>query len=65
MDLTRKLRIGIGAGFILIGLILQSTWWIVGILPLFTGIFNTCPTCSSSDGVSCKVESSREKSDLN
>lgn len=48
MDLSRKLRIGIGAAIIFAGLIFQSGWWIVGILPLFTGIFNSCPgsTCS-------------------
>jgi hypothetical protein len=65
MDLARKLRIGIGSGIILIGLILHSSWWVIGIFPLITGIFNTCPTCSTSDGDSCKVEPSRDKPDQN
>jgi hypothetical protein len=65
MDTARKIRIGIGVGIILIGLILQSSWWFVGIFPLITGIFNTCPSCSSSGGTACKVESTKENSDQN
>jgi hypothetical protein len=65
MELSRKIRIGIGAAIILGGLIFQSSWWIIGILPLITGIFNTCPTCNSSGGTACIVESTKEKSDLN
>lgn len=48
MDTSRKIRIGIGAGIIIAGLISQAGWWIIGIFPLITGIFNTCPggTCA-------------------
>ncbi len=48
MDTSRKIRIGIGAAIIIAGLISQAGWWIVGIFPLITGIFNACPggTCA-------------------
>jgi len=48
MDTNRKIRIGIGAGIIIAGLIYQAGWWIIGILPLIAGIFNACPggTCA-------------------
>ncbi len=49
MDASRKIRIGIGALIIIAGLISQAGWWIVGIFPLITGIFNACP------GGSCEV----------
>jgi hypothetical protein len=65
MELSRKIRVGIGAAIILGGLLFQSSWWIIGLLPLITGIFNTCPTCSTSGGTACKVESTKDKSDLN
>ena len=63
MELSRKIRIGIGSVIILGGLISESSWWIIGILPLITGIFNTCPTCSTSEGASCKIESTKDKSE--
>lgn len=65
MELSRKIRIGIGAVIMLGGLIFQGGWWIIGLLPLITGIFNTCTTCNSSGGTMCKVESTKEKSNLN
>jgi len=56
MDLARKLRIGIGAGIILIGLILQSSWGFVGILPLMAGIINRCPSFMTFGSSSCSIE---------
>jgi len=55
MDTSRKVRIGIGAGIIIAGLISQSGWWIIGIFPLITGIFNACP------GGTCAVPSPKVK----
>lgn len=55
MDTSRKIRIGIGAGIIIAGLISQAGWWIIGLFPLITGIFNTCP------GGSCTVPESKVK----
>jgi len=48
MDTSRKIRIGIGAAIIIAGLIFHADWWIIGMLPLITGIFNACPhgTCA-------------------
>ncbi|MCX6169480.1 MAG: DUF2892 domain-containing protein [Ignavibacteriales bacterium] len=55
MDKSRKIRIGIGAVIIMAGLISQAGWWFIGIIPLFTGIFNTCP------GGSCEVPAPKVK----
>ena len=55
MDTSRKIRIGIGAGIIIAGLIFQGDWWIIGMLPLITGIFNACP------GGTCKVPEPKNK----
>jgi hypothetical protein len=65
MELSRKIRVGVGAAIILGGLLFQSSWWIIGLLPLITGIFNTCPTCNSSGGTACKVETTKENFDQN
>ncbi|MGE5498744.1 MAG: DUF2892 domain-containing protein [Syntrophothermus sp.] len=46
MDISRWLRILIGAGLIIGGLAAGESWWFVGIIPLVSGAFNTCGASS-------------------
>ena len=55
MNTSRKIRIGIGAGIFVAGLIFHADWWIIGMLPLITGIFNACP------GGTCEVPQPKAK----
>jgi hypothetical protein len=56
MGLDRMLRIGIGAGIILIGLVMQYSWWFFGIFPLMAGIINRCPSFMTYGSSSCSIE---------
>ena len=56
MNLSRVIRIAIGVGIIVGGLILNSQWWVFGILPLTTGIINKCPSFLPFGQSACKIE---------
>jgi Inner membrane protein YgaP-like, transmembrane domain len=36
-------RVVLGIAVILLGIIFQSWWGLIGIIPLFTGLVNFCP----------------------
>jgi Protein of unknown function (DUF2892) len=42
-DIDRTLRIIFGAALILIGIIFQSWWGLIGILPIATALIRWCP----------------------
>ncbi len=42
-NIDKVLRVAIGIVVILLGIIYQSWWGLVGIIPLFTGFMGTCP----------------------
>ena len=60
MSLSRVIRIAIGAGIIIVGLILNSQWWTFGIFPLATGLINRCPTFLPFGQSACKIETPKE-----
>jgi type IV secretory pathway TrbD component len=39
----RNIRIGLGIAIIIVGVVLQSWWGLVGLLPLLTAGLNFCP----------------------
>lgn len=55
MQTDRVIRIVIGAGLIIAGIILNSSIWIIGLFPLIAGIINRCPTIFSK-GSSCSID---------
>ena len=56
MSLSRVIRITVGAGIIIVGLILNSQWWAFGIFPLVTGLINRCPSFLPFGQSACKIE---------
>ncbi len=56
LDTNRKIRIALGALIIIGGLIFKADWWVIGLFPLLTGVFNTCPSCSSG---SCQTKTDK------
>jgi len=49
-------RIIIGIAIILIGLIYQSWWGLIGLVPLLTGLLNYCPLYSIFGISTCKTK---------
>ena len=39
----RNIRIGLGIAIIIVGVVLQSWWGLIGLLPLVTAGLNFCP----------------------
>ena len=39
----RNIRIGLGIVIIIAGVVMQSWWVLVGLLPLLTAVLNFCP----------------------
>jgi hypothetical protein len=60
MNLGRYARIIIGIAFIAIGIMFKNQLWVVGLLPLFAGIINRCPTFLSR-GSSCSIDPNRKE----
>lgn len=56
----KVIRIILGIVILALGFIFQTWWGIVGIIPLFTGLFNYCPAYSLI-GVSTKSKVETEK----
>jgi hypothetical protein len=56
MDMSRKIRIGVGAAIMIAGLVSNAGWWLVGLFPLITGVLNMCP------GGTCAVPEPKSKS---
>lgn len=57
-NLDRTIRIGIGA--LLIGLVFADIigpWGYIGVVPLLTGLFRTCPAYSLLGMSSCPMKS--------
>ncbi len=41
--LDRTVRILIGSVMIVAGFVFQAWWWLIGVIPLLTGILRFCP----------------------
>ena len=41
----RGFRIVMGINLIIIGLIYNNYWFLLGVIPMFAGIINFCPLC--------------------
>lgn len=57
--IDRVLRILVGAGLLALVVVLEgdARWWgLIGILPLFTGIFRFCPAYSLFGLSTCPLE---------
>ena len=54
------LKIVVGAGIMVAGLIYGSSWWALGVFPLMAGIINRCPSFLPGQS-SCQVEQKPEK----
>lgn len=54
------IRILLGIAVIVLGIVFQSWWGVVGVVFLFTGVFNFCPIYSVL-GVSTKPKIDTEK----
>ena len=55
MDSGRVIKIVVGAGIMIAGLITKSEWWFFGVFPLLAGIINRCPSFLPGQS-SCQVE---------
>jgi hypothetical protein len=42
-NVDKAFRVILGVAVILLGIIYQSWWGLIGIIPLFTGIMGSCP----------------------
>lgn len=42
-SIDRIIRIGLGLAIIVLGIIYQNWWGVIGILPLMTGLISVCP----------------------
>jgi hypothetical protein len=42
-NVDKVFRVILGVAVILLGIIYQSWWGLIGIIPLFTGIMGSCP----------------------
>ncbi|MFH1196705.1 MAG: DUF2892 domain-containing protein [bacterium] len=60
MDTGRIVRIIIGVALIATGIIFKNSIWIIGLLPLFAGIINRCPTFLSP-GSACSIETKKKE----
>ncbi len=54
--IDRILRIVVGLALIVWGVVAQSWWGAIGIIPLFTGIISWCPAYLPFGISSCKTE---------
>ena len=54
--LDKTLRIAIGAALILGALLGYGTWMWIGIVPLVTGLLNTCPIYSVLGSSTCPTK---------
>jgi hypothetical protein len=60
-SVDRTIRIIIGLAIIVIGIIMQSWWGLVGILPLATGLASRCGLYSVLGINTCKIKETQEK----
>lgn len=56
--LDRGLRILVGIIILLIGAGMSSWWALIGLIPLFTGIFKVCPAYNLFGIKTCKTDES-------
>ncbi len=54
--IDRILRIVVGLALIAWGVVAQSWWGAIGVIPLFTGIISWCPAYLPFGISSCKTE---------
>ncbi len=52
----QKVRIGIGAVILLLGLYFKSWWWLIGLVPIITGAIGYCPLSDALGISTCKNE---------
>lgn len=50
----RNIRIGLGIAIIIIGVVLQSWWGLIGLVPLLTAGLNFCPLYTLFGISTCK-----------
>jgi Protein of unknown function (DUF2892) len=50
----RNIRIGLGIAIIIVGVVLQSWWGIIGLLPLLTAGLSFCPLYAVLGMSTCK-----------
>jgi hypothetical protein len=59
--LDKILRLVVGLVIIALGILYQSWWGLIGIIPLLTGLMNRCPLYIPFGISSCKVDPSAKK----
>ena len=60
-SLDRVLRLVLGLVIIALGILYQSWWGLLGILPIFTAIVNWCPAYLPFGISTCKVNPDAKK----
>lgn len=53
-NFCRSFRIVLGIVLIIIGFIIENSWFYLGIIPLIAGLVDFCPTCIISKKCSIK-----------
>lgn len=53
-NFCRSFRIVLGIILIIIGFIIENSWFYLGIIPLIAGLVDFCPTCIISKKCSIK-----------
>lgn len=53
-NFCRSFRIVLGIILIIIGFIIENSWFYLGIIPLIAGLIDFCPTCIISKKCSIK-----------
>ncbi|NOZ60802.1 MAG: DUF2892 domain-containing protein [Calditrichaeota bacterium] len=55
-SLDKTLRIILGLVILIVGIVAQSWWGLIGLIPLVTGLVGNCPLYSIFGISTCKVE---------
>ena len=53
-NFCRSFRIVLGIVLIIIGFIIENSWFYLGVIPLIAGLVDFCPTCIISKKCSIK-----------
>lgn len=61
MDLSRKIRIGLGAVILIAAALNESPLYMAGIFLIVSGVFNLCPACTTCNDGSCDIDPKKGK----